>query len=68
MEPPRKSELTPKTIKARVIRYAIIKLPQWFSELTHSSSEASIYLIALYICRQNIRVKLYLYLSYDLWN
>ena len=32
-----------QTTKARVVRYAIIQSPQWFSELTHSSSEASIY-------------------------
>ena len=41
--PPRESGLTPKITKARVIRYAIIQSPQWFSELTHSSSVASIY-------------------------
>ena len=39
--PPRKSGLTPKTTKARVVRYAIIQSPQWFSELTHSSSQGS---------------------------
>ena len=27
--------LTPKTTKARVVRYAIIQSPQWFSMLTH---------------------------------
>ena len=41
--PQRKSRLTPKTTKARVVRNAIIQSSQWFSELTHSSSEASIY-------------------------
>ena len=41
--PLRKSGLTHKTTKAMVIRYAIIQSPQWFSELTHSSSEVSIY-------------------------
>ena len=41
--PPRKSGLTPKTIKARVIHYAIIQSPQRFSKLTHSSSEVFIY-------------------------
>ena len=39
--PPSLSELTPKTTKTRVVCYAIIQSPQWFSELTHSSSEAS---------------------------
>ena len=39
--PPRKSGLTPKTTKARVVRYVIIQSPQWFSGLTHSSSEGS---------------------------
>ena len=41
--PSRKSKLTPKATKARVVRYAIIQSPQCFSGLTHSSSEASIY-------------------------
>ena len=40
---PRKSGLTPKTTKVMVVRYAIIQSPQCFSELTHSSSEASIW-------------------------
>ena len=39
--PPRKSGYTPKTTKVRVVSYAIIQSHQWFSELTHSSSEAS---------------------------
>ena len=38
LRPPKKSELISKTLKARAVRYAIV---QWFSELTHSSSEAS---------------------------
>ena len=38
---PKKSGLTPRTTKAKIIRYAIIKSLQWLSELTHSSSEAS---------------------------
>ena len=42
-KPMRKSGLTPKTTKVRVIRYAIIQSPQWFLGLTHSSSEASKY-------------------------
>ena len=29
--------------EARVVRYVILQSPQWFSELTYSSSEASIY-------------------------
>ena len=41
--PPRKNGLTPKTTKARIVRYAISQSLQWFSELTHSSSEASNY-------------------------
>ena len=32
-----------QTMKARVVRYVTIQSPQWVSELTHSSSEASIY-------------------------
>ena len=40
--PTRKSELIPKAIKTRVIRYAIIQSRQWVLELTHSSLEGSI--------------------------
>ena len=35
--------INPKTTKARIVCYAIIQSSQWFSELTLSSSEASIY-------------------------
>ena len=45
--PPRKSGLTLKTNKASVVCYAIIQSSQWLSELTHSSSEASIFLLSL---------------------
>ena len=45
--PPRKSGLTPKIAKARVVRYAIVQSPQWFLELTHSSSDASNYFYSL---------------------
>ena len=41
--PPSLSALTPKTTKARVVCYVMIQLPQWFSGLTYSSLEASIY-------------------------
>ena len=40
--PPRKSGLTSKTTKARVVRYENIQSSQLFLELTYSSSEASI--------------------------
>ena len=39
--PSRKTGLTHKTTETRIVRYAMIQSPQWFSELTHSSSEAS---------------------------
>ena len=35
--------LTPKTTKARIVRFEIVQSPHSFSELTHTSSEASIY-------------------------
>ena len=47
---PRNSGLTPKTTKARVVRYAIIQSLQWFSELTHSSSDASKYNNKVLVC------------------
>ena len=40
--PPRKSGVTPKITKARVVHYAIIQSPQWVLELTHSCSKTSI--------------------------
>ena len=39
--PPRKSGLTPKTAKGKIVHNAIIQSPQSLLELTHSSSEAS---------------------------
>ena len=48
---PRKSGLTPKTTKARIVHYTIIQSPQWYSELTHSFSVASIYLFFIYLQR-----------------
>ena len=47
--PPRKSGLTPKSTKTRVVRYAIIKSSQWFTNLTHTSSEASISYMILWV-------------------
>ena len=41
--PPRKSRSTPKTTNAKFVRYPIIQSPQWFSELTNSTLEASNY-------------------------
>ena len=38
---PRKIRFTPVTTKARVVCYAVIQSLEWFSELTHSSLEAS---------------------------
>ena len=39
--------------EASVVPYIIIQSPQWFSELTHSSSEASNSNTAIYWCLSN---------------
>ena len=46
--PAKKSGLTPKTTKAKVIWYAIKQSPQWFSELPHSSLETSIFVSTIH--------------------
>ena len=58
-QPPRKSGLTPKATKTRVVRYAIIQSFQWFSELTYSSSEASNYDVVYTVYRQTVLIYLY---------
>ena len=72
--PPRKSGLNPKTTKARVIHYAIIQSPQWFWELTHSSSEVSLYAYSMHKVERIMHFKIvkieknwYLFLGKILW-
>ena len=70
--PPKKSELTPKTAKAKVVRYAIIQSPQWFSALTHFSLEASNFFEVQYdslkvIQIENMQVYLQLHKNYEIF-
>ena len=54
--PSRKSGITPKTTKVRVNSYVIIQSPHWFSELTHSSSEASISILRKTQTQETLRI------------